>query len=88
MDETNYIRELLEIFVRIQKAKDNVKGKAKYHFHALLNAEPDEHKVSKILAGFLLQKTNGEYRVLKSIVKKFWGDNLANQSQKSELDFG
>lgn len=77
MDEANYIKELLEIFDRIQKAKDNVKGKAKYHFNALLNAEPDEPKVSKILAGFFLQKTNGEYRILKSFVKKFWGDNLA-----------
>lgn len=77
MDEANYIRELLEIFDRIQKAKDNVKGKARYHFNALLNAEPDEPKVSKILAGFFLQKTNGDYRILKSFVKKFWGDNLA-----------
>lgn len=77
MDETNYIKELLEIFDRIQKAKGNVKGKAKYHFNALLNAEPDEPKVSKILAGFFLQKTNDEYRVLKSFVKKFWGGNLA-----------
>ena len=77
MDETNYIRELLEMFDRIQKAKDNVKGKAKYHFNALLNVDPDEPMVSKILAGFLLQKTNGEYCILKSFVKKFWGGNLA-----------
>ena len=76
-DEKNSIGVLLEIFGRIQKAKDNVKGKAKYHFNALLNADPDEPKVSKILAGFFLQKTNGEYRVLKSFVRKFWGDNLA-----------
>ena len=77
IDEKNSIGVLLEIFDRIQKAKDNVKGKVKYHFNALLNADPDEPKVSKILAGFFLQKTNGEYRVLKSFVKKFWGDNLA-----------
>lgn len=77
IDEKNSIGVLLEIFGRIQKAKDNVKGRAKYHFNALLNAEPDEPKVSKILAGFFLQKTNGEYRVLKSFVKKFWGDDLA-----------
>ena len=76
-DEKNSIGVLLEIFGRIQKAKDNVKGKAKYHFNALLYAEPDEPKVSKILAGFFLQKTNGEYRILKSFVKKFLGDNLA-----------
>lgn len=77
IDEKNSIGVLLEIFDRIQKAKDNVKGRAKYHFNALLNAEPDEPKVSKILAGFFLQKTNGEYCILKSFVKKFWGDNLA-----------
>ena len=78
IDEKNSIGVLLEIFDRIQKAKDNVEGKAKYHFNALLNAEPDEPKVSKILAGFFLQKTNGEYRVLKSFVKKFWGNDLAS----------
>lgn len=78
IDETNFIGVLLEIFDRIQKAKDNVKGKAKYHFNALLNAEPDEPKVSKILAGFFLQKTNGDYRILKDFVKKFWGSGLAS----------
>ena len=78
MNETNNIRELLEIFDRIQKAKDNVKGKAKYHFNALLNAEPDEPKVSKILAGFFLQKTNGEYRILKDFVKENWGSGLSS----------
>lgn len=77
IDEKNSIGVLFDLFDRIQKAKDSVKGKAKYHFNALLNADPDEPKVSKILAGFFLQKTNGEYRVLKSFVKKFWGDNLA-----------
>lgn len=78
MDETNYIRELLEIFDIIQKAKDNVKGKAKYHFNALLNADPDEPKVSKILAGFFLQKTNGEYRILKDFVNRNWGSSLSS----------
>jgi hypothetical protein len=78
MDETNYIRELLEIFDIIQKAKDNVRGKAKYHFNALLNADPDEPKVSKILAGFFLQKTNGEYRILKDFVNRNWGSSLSS----------
>ena len=78
MDETNYIRELLEIFDIIQKAKDNVKGKVKYHFNALLNADPDEPKVSKILAGFFLQKTNGEYRILKDFVNENWGSSLSS----------
>lgn len=77
-NEPNSIVELLEIFDIIQKAKDNVKGKAKYHFNALLNAEPDEPKVSKILAGFFMQKTNGEYRILKDFVNKNWGINLSS----------
>jgi len=75
--ETNSKIELLEIFERIQKAKDSVKGEVPYHFNALLNADPLEPAVSKVLAGFFMQKTNGRYCVLKSFVKKFWGDNLA-----------
>lgn len=77
IDEKNSIGVLLEIFDIIQKAKDNVKGKAKYRFNALLKAEPLEPAVSKILSGFFMQKTNDEYRVLKDFVKKFWGTNLA-----------
>lgn len=77
IDEKNSIGVLLEIFGRIQKAKDNVKGKAKYRLNALLNAEPLEPAVSKILSGFFMQKTNDEYRVLKDFVKKFWGTDLA-----------
>ena len=77
IDEKNSIGVLLEIFGRIQKAKDNVKGKAKYRLNALLNAEPLEPAVSKILSGIFMQKTNDEYRVLKDFVKKFWGTDLA-----------
>jgi hypothetical protein len=51
--EINFIGVLMEIFDITQKAKENVKGKAKYHFNALLNTDPNEPKVSKILAGFL-----------------------------------
>ena len=78
MDETNYIRELLEIYGIILKAKENVKGKVKYHFNALLNVDPDEPKVSKILAGFFLQKTNGDYRILKDFVNRYWGSSLSS----------
>lgn len=79
INDTNPIGILLEIFDRIQKAKDKVKGKAEYRFNALLNAEPDEPKVSKILAGFFLQETNGDYRILKDFVKKFWNSSLASK---------
>ena len=78
MAETNYIRELLEIYGIILKAKENVKGKVKYHFNALLNVDPDEPKVSKILAGFFLQKTNGDYRILKDFVNRYWGSSLSS----------
>lgn len=76
--EINSIGELLEIFERIQKAKDSVKGKAPYHFNALLNAEPLEPAVSKILAGFFMQKTNGNYRILKDFVNANWGCSLSS----------
>ena len=78
IDETNTIGVLLEIFERIQRAKDSVKGKAPYHFNALLNAEPLEPAVSKILAGFFMQKTNGDYRILKDFVYTNWGGSLSS----------
>ena len=78
-DNINSIGILLDIFDRIQKAKDKVKGKAEYRFNALLNAEPDEPKVSKILAGFFIQETNGDYRILKDFVKTFWDSRLASK---------
>lgn len=75
--EAYSIGEYLEIFDRIQMAKDNVKGKVPYHFNALLSTSILEPEVSSILAGFFLQKTRGEYRILKSFVRSFWGDDLA-----------
>ena len=85
IDDTNSIGVLLEIFDRIQKAKDKVKGKTEYRFNALLNTEPDEPKVSKILAGFFLQETNGDYRILKDFVKTFWDSRLASKIKNPSI---
>ena len=76
VDKTNIV-EFLEIFDRIQQAKDSLQGKAPYHFNALLSTSILEPEVSSIMAGFFLQKNHGEYRILRSFVRTFWGDELA-----------
>lgn len=73
----NSIIELLKLYDIIQDVRKEEKKKAPYRFNALLEASPLEPEVSKMLAGFFMQTTNGEYRVLKSFVKMFWGDALA-----------
>ena len=85
LGETNSIVELLEIFDIIQNAKDSVRGKAEYHFNAILNAEPLEPAVSKILAGFFMQKNNGDYRILKDFVKKNWGSSLSSMIKSPSI---
>ena len=77
IDEAKTIHVLLELYDIIQKAKDEERKKVPYRFNALLQANPLEPGISGILAGFFQQTTKGEFRILKSFVKRFWGDSLA-----------
>lgn len=77
IDNIDSIIELLELYDIIQDVKEEEKKKLPYRFNVLLDANPLEPDVSKMLAGFLMQKTKGEYRVLKSFIKTFWGNDLA-----------
>ena len=77
IDNIDSIVELLELYDIIQDVKEEERKKLPYRFNVLLDANPLEPDVSRILAGFFMQKTNGEYRVLKSFVKTFWDDSLA-----------
>ena len=76
IDEATTICVLLELYGIIQNAKEEERKKVPYRFNAMLQANLLEPDISGILAGFFHQKTNGEYRVLKSFVKRFWGDSL------------
>lgn len=78
IDNIDSIIELLELYDIIQGVKEEEKKKLPYRFNVLLDANPLEPDVSKMLAGFLMQKTKGEYRVLKSFIKTFWGNDLAS----------
>lgn len=77
IDEATTICVLLELYGIIQNAKEEERKKVPYRFNAMLQANLLEPDISGILAGFFQQKTKGEYRVLKSFVKRFWGDSLA-----------
>ena len=77
MDIIDSIVELLELYDIIQDVKQEERKKLPYRFNVLIDAKPLEPAVSRIMAGFFMQKTNGEYRVLKNFVKTFWGNTLA-----------
>jgi hypothetical protein len=76
IDETNSIIELLALYDIIQDVKEERK-KLPYRFNVLLNANPLEPDVSRILAGFFMQKARGDYRILKDFVRTFWDASLA-----------
>ena len=77
IDNIDSIVELLKLYDIIQDVKEDERKKLPYRFNVLLDANPLEPDVSKILAGFFMQKTNGDFRVLKDFVRTFWGTNLA-----------
>lgn len=77
IDNIDTIIELLELYDIIQNVKQEERKKLPYRFNVLLDANPLEPDVSKILVGFFMQKTKGEYRVLKDFVRTFWGASLA-----------
>jgi hypothetical protein len=77
IDSIDSIVELLKLYDIIQDVKEEERKKLPYRFNVLLDANPLEPDVSRILAGFFMQKTNGDYRVLKDFVRTFWGGDLA-----------
>ena len=77
IDNIDSIVELLKLYDIIQDVKEEERKKLPYRFNVLLDANPLEPDVSRILAGFFMQKTNGDYRVLKDFVRTFWGGDLA-----------
>ena len=77
IENTNLIFDLLNLYDIIQDVKEEKKKKLPYRFNALIDANPLEPDVSRILAGFFMQKTKGDFRVLKDFVRTFWGADLA-----------
>lgn len=76
-EKIKLLDEVKDLYDKIQQIREDAKNNAPYRFNAVLNATPLEPGVSKILAGFFWQKTNGEYKVLQSFVRTFFGNELA-----------
>ena len=77
IDSIDSIVELLELYDIIQDVKEEERKKLPYRFNVLLDANPLEPDVSRILAGFFMQKAKGDYRILKDFVRTFWDASLA-----------
>lgn len=77
IDNIDSIIELLKLYDIIQDVKQEERKKLPYRFNVLLDAKPLEPAVSRILAGFFMQNTKGDFLVLKDFVRTFWGGSLA-----------
>lgn len=80
--KVNIIKEVLWLYTEISRIKKDVESKQPHKVNTLFDLEPNETKVSKILAGFFNQRQNGKYQVLESFVKYAFGEELASQINK------
>lgn len=80
--KVNILRDVTKMHEDMKLVREEVEENRPYHFNALLNSSPIEPNVSSIFAGFLKQRTDGQYSVLKSFVKFCFGDSFASSIDK------
>ena len=80
--KVNIIKEVSWLYTEISRIKEDVESKQPHKVNTLFDLEPNETKVSKILAGFFNQRQNGKYQVLESFVKYAFGKDLSSQIDK------
>ena len=76
----------LELYEAIKKIKKEVEEKYPHYVNVISDLQPDEPKVSKILAGFFKQRQDGVNYVLKDFVRKNLGESLASQIVKPIIE--
>lgn len=78
----NVIKEACRLYNKVESIRKEVESKQPHLVNTIYDLEPGETKVSKILAGFFLQRINGKYQVLESFVRYAYGERLASQIEK------
>jgi hypothetical protein len=78
----NVLQDSLRLHEEIERIRKEVESKQPHQVNTIFDLEPSETKVSKILAGFFCQRTNGKYQVLESFVKYAFGEKLASLIDK------
>ena len=84
--KVHVLNDALKMHDEIVRIRKEVEDNRPYHFNALLNSSPLEPNVSSIFAGFLRQKSNGQYSVLKSFIKFCFGDTFTSGIEKPIIE--
>lgn len=84
--KVNVLEDTLELHDAILEIREEVAEKCPHYVNVISDLQPDEPKVSKILAGFFRQRIDGEYYVLKDFVRKYFGDGLSSQIVKPIIE--
>ena len=78
----NVLKDSLRLHEEIERIRKEVESQQPHLVNTIFDLEPGETKVSKILAGFFSQRTNGKYQVFESFVKYAFGEKLASLIDK------
>ncbi len=84
--KVNVLGKALALYEAIKKIKTDVEENSPHYVNIISDLQPDEPKVSKILAGFFKQRQNGDYFVLKDFVRKNLDKALASQIVKPIIE--
>ena len=82
---TDVLGDALSFCYELEKIREEVKESQPFLLNVLLEAQPNEEGVSRILKGFLNYRQDGEYVALRSFVRKFLNEELAMQIKKPVL---
>lgn len=83
--KTDVLGDTLSFCGELKRIREDVRENQPFLLNVLLEAQPNEEGVSRILKGFLSYRQDGEYVVLRNFVRKFLNEVLASQIKKPVL---
>jgi len=84
--KVHLLDDALELYNEIKAIREEIEEKSPQYVNIINDLQPDEPKISKILAGFFKQRINGENLVLKDFVSKHFGESLASLIKKPIIE--
>ena len=83
--KTDVLGDTLSFCGELKRIREDVRENQPFLLNVLLEAQPNEEGVSRILKGFFSYRQDGEYVALRSFVRKFLNEELASQIKKPVL---
>ena len=75
--KTDVLGDTLSFCGELKRIREDVRENQPFLLNVLLEAQPNEEGVSRILKGFFSYRQDGEYVALRSFVRKFLSEELA-----------